>query len=75
VFSMSSVPSNSKNGIFCDQLLGYATIFTIELCVLCAGCYANLIEVLLRHLYGRTEKNYESRRILGNQADNQTQDL
>jgi hypothetical protein len=35
VLSMSSAPRNSKNGILCDQLLGYATVLTIELCFLC----------------------------------------
>jgi hypothetical protein len=31
VSSMSSAPSNSRNGLLCDQLLGYATVLTIEL--------------------------------------------
>jgi hypothetical protein len=31
VFSMSSAPSNSWNGVICDQLLGYAPVLTIEL--------------------------------------------
>jgi hypothetical protein len=31
VFSMSSAPSNSRNGVLCNQLLGYATVLTMEL--------------------------------------------
>jgi hypothetical protein len=31
VFSMSSAPSNRRNGIVCDQLLGYARVLKIEL--------------------------------------------
>jgi hypothetical protein len=31
VFSMLSAPSNSRNRVLCDQLLGYATVLTIEL--------------------------------------------
>jgi hypothetical protein len=31
VFSVSSEPSNSRNGVHCDQLLGYTTVLTIEL--------------------------------------------
>jgi hypothetical protein len=38
VFSMSSAPSNSRNGVLCDQLLGYSTVLTIELCFLCGPC-------------------------------------
>jgi hypothetical protein len=38
VFSMSSAPSNSRNGVLCDQLLRYATVFTTELCFLCGPC-------------------------------------
>jgi hypothetical protein len=42
VFSMSSAPSNSRNGVLCDQLLGYATVLTIKLCFLC-GPYRGYI--------------------------------
>jgi hypothetical protein len=35
VFSILSAPSNSRNGILCDQLLRYATVLTIEMCFLC----------------------------------------
>jgi hypothetical protein len=38
VLSMSSAPGNSRNGVLCDQLLGYATVLTIELCFLCGLC-------------------------------------
>jgi hypothetical protein len=31
VFSMSSAPSNSWNGVLCDQLLSYAKVLTREL--------------------------------------------
>jgi hypothetical protein len=31
VFSMSSALSNSRNGVLCDQLIGYATVLTTEL--------------------------------------------
>jgi hypothetical protein len=31
VFSMLSAASNSRNGVLCNQLLGYATVLTIEL--------------------------------------------
>jgi hypothetical protein len=31
VFSMSSAPSNRRNGIVCDRLLVYARVLTIEL--------------------------------------------
>jgi hypothetical protein len=31
---MSSAPSNSRNGVLSDQLLGYAMVLTIELCFL-----------------------------------------
>jgi hypothetical protein len=31
VFSMSSAPSNSRNGVLCDQLLGYATVTQVFL--------------------------------------------
>jgi hypothetical protein len=38
VFSVSTVSSNSRNGVLCDQLLGYATVITIDLCFLCGPC-------------------------------------
>jgi hypothetical protein len=38
VFSMSSEPSNSRNGILCDQLVGYATVLKIKLGFLCGPC-------------------------------------
>jgi hypothetical protein len=38
VFSMSSVPSNSRNGVLCGQLLGYTMVLPIELCFLCGPC-------------------------------------
>jgi hypothetical protein len=31
MFSMSYTPSNSRNGVLCDQLLDYATVLTTEL--------------------------------------------
>jgi hypothetical protein len=31
VFSTMPAPSNSRNGVLCDQLLGYATVLTVEL--------------------------------------------
>jgi hypothetical protein len=52
VFSMSFAPSNSRNGVLCDQLLGYATVLTIELCFLCGPCRGykkerNLLHVMI----------------------------
>jgi hypothetical protein len=38
VFSMWSGPSKNRNWVLCDQLLGYATVLTIELCFLCGPC-------------------------------------
>jgi cytidine deaminase len=35
VFSMSSAP---RNRVPCDQLLGYTTVITIELCFPCGPC-------------------------------------
>jgi hypothetical protein len=31
VFSISSAQNNIRNGVLCDQLLGFATVLTIEL--------------------------------------------
>jgi hypothetical protein len=38
VLSVSSAPSNSRNLVLFDQLRGYATVLTIELCFLCGLC-------------------------------------
>jgi hypothetical protein len=38
VFSMSPAPSNSRNGVLCDQLLGYVTVLT-QLYFLCGLCH------------------------------------
>jgi hypothetical protein len=35
MFSMSFAPSKSRNGVLCDQWLGYATVLAIKLCFLC----------------------------------------
>jgi hypothetical protein len=42
VFSMSSASSNSRNGVLCDQMLGYATVLTKELCFLCGPCRGSI---------------------------------
>jgi hypothetical protein len=38
VFSMLSAPSNSRNGVLSDQLLGYATVLNNRICFLCGSC-------------------------------------
>jgi hypothetical protein len=38
VFSTSSAPGNSRNWVFCDELLGYVTVLTIDVCFLCGPC-------------------------------------
>jgi hypothetical protein len=35
---MNSAPNGSRNGVLCDELLGYATVLAIELCFLCGPC-------------------------------------
>jgi hypothetical protein len=45
VFCMSSAPSNSRNGVLCDQFLGYATVLTTELCFLCGPCRGYITRV------------------------------
>jgi hypothetical protein len=42
VFSISSAPSNSRNRVLSDQLIGYARVLTIELCFPC-GPYRGYI--------------------------------
>jgi hypothetical protein len=39
VLSMSAATSNSRKDVLCDQLLGYATVLTIELRFLCGPCH------------------------------------
>jgi hypothetical protein len=36
VFSVSSEPSNNRNWVLCDQLLGYTTVLRIELFSVCS---------------------------------------
>jgi hypothetical protein len=38
VFPVSSVPSSNGNGVLCEQLLGYVSVLTIEMCFQCGPC-------------------------------------
>jgi hypothetical protein len=45
VFSMSSAPSNCRNGTLFERLLDYATILPIEVCFLCSPCLGYITRI------------------------------